>query len=100
MYAATRPGRRLRVYSLLYRDSLEGDRAAALLGRERRTFEDLIRQKGHMVLPDLAQARAAGAPCRPAPPPPEFSGGCQLTLTGPFHSTASPCWRGWQPGNG
>ena len=57
IYAATRAGRPLRVYSLVYRDSLEGDRMAALLARERRTFEDLIRQKGHMVLPDLAQAR-------------------------------------------
>ena len=57
IYAATRAGRPLRVYSLVYRDSLEGDRMAALLSRERRTFEDLIRQKGHMVLPDLAQAR-------------------------------------------
>ena len=70
-YAATRPGRPLRVYSLVYRDSLEGDRTAALLSRERRTFEDLIRQKGHMVLPDLAQARPSTphplmcAPTRP-----------------------------------
>jgi hypothetical protein len=74
VYAATRPGRPLRVYSLLYRDSLEGDRAAALLSRERRTFEDLIRQKGHMVLPDLAQARGAGAQSRPVPLPAVLSG--------------------------
>lgn len=58
IYAATRPGRPLRVYNLVYRESLEGDCVAALLARERKTFEDLIRQKGHMVLPDLAQVRS------------------------------------------
>lgn len=54
VYHAQHPGRHLRVYSLRYASSLESDKYAAALSREQRAFEDLIAQKRHMVLPDLA----------------------------------------------
>lgn len=47
---------RLRVYYLRYKDSFEQDKYAASLRREQSIFEELIRAKGHMVLPDLHQA--------------------------------------------
>ena len=56
----------LRVYALRYRDSMEQDRYEAGLRREQRVFEELIRAKGAMVLPDLAQVGC----CKPSNPNP------------------------------
>ena len=39
-----------------YENSFEQDKYAAGLRREQSIFEELIRAKGHMVLPDLHQA--------------------------------------------
>ncbi|KAL3151984.1 hypothetical protein ABBQ32_001106 [Trebouxia sp. C0010 RCD-2024] len=55
IYQAERPDWRVRVYNLLYEDSQEADKFSAAVAREVRMFKDLIRQKEHMVLPDLAQ---------------------------------------------
>ncbi|KAL0051045.1 hypothetical protein WJX82_001096 [Trebouxia sp. C0006] len=55
IYKAERPEWAVRVYNLLYEDSQEADKFAAAVAREVRMFKDLIRQKEHMVLPDLAQ---------------------------------------------
>ena len=57
VYAASRGQEQLRVYNLRYKDSFEQDKYAASLRREQAIFEELIRAKGHMVLPDLQQAR-------------------------------------------
>lgn len=57
VYAAGRGKAPLRVYNLRYKDSFEQDRYMAALQREQRVFEDLIRSKGHMVLPELGQVR-------------------------------------------
>ena len=57
VYAATRGQEPLRVYNLRYKDSFEQDKYAASLRREQSIFEELIRAKGRMVLPDLQQAR-------------------------------------------
>ncbi|CAM9326759.1 unnamed protein product [Phaeothamnion confervicola] len=43
--------RRLRVYFLLYEDSVEESRYLTALDREKRAFESLIEQKSHMILP-------------------------------------------------
>ena len=59
VYAATRGQEQLRVYNLRYKDSFEQDKYAASLRREQAIFEELIRAKGRMVLPDLQQARVA-----------------------------------------
>ena len=55
VYAASRGQEQLRVYNLRYKDSFEQDKYAASLRREQSIFEELIRAKGHMVLPDLQQ---------------------------------------------
>ena len=57
--AAWGPGR-VRVYELWYGDSMEQHRFQAGVSREQRAFEELIRAKGAMVLPDLAQVRGEG----------------------------------------
>ncbi len=57
VYAASRGQEQLRVYNLRYKDSFEQDKYAASLRREQSILEELIRAKGHMVLPDLQQAR-------------------------------------------
>ena len=72
MYAAGRGAREgasppLRVYALRYKDSMEQDRYEAGLRREQRVFEELIRAKGAMVLPDLAQVGCPQNPCRFCP---------------------------------
>ena len=64
VYAATRGHEPLRVYNLRYKDSFEQDKYAASLRREQSIFEELIRAKGRMVLPDLQQARLF-CPCCP-----------------------------------
>ncbi len=62
MYAAGRGKAALRVYNLRYKDSFEQDRYMAALQREQRVFEDLIRSKGHMVLPELGQVSSHTLP--------------------------------------
>ena len=56
VYKAEQPGRSLRVYHLFYEDSQESDKFTAAVSREVTVFQDLIRQKEFMVLPDPIQA--------------------------------------------
>jgi hypothetical protein len=53
------------VYNLRYKDSFEQDRYTAALRREQRSFEELIRSKGHMVLPELNQVCSTSAASLP-----------------------------------
>ncbi|KAK9857610.1 hypothetical protein WJX84_003319 [Apatococcus fuscideae] len=65
VFKAEQPLRPLRVYHLHYEDSQESDKFTAAVSREVTIFQDLIRQKEFMVLPDpiqaLDQAKKAGA---------------------------------------
>ena len=56
VFKAERPLHALRVYHLHYEDSQESDKFTAAVSREVNIFQDLIRQKEFMVLPDLIQA--------------------------------------------
>ncbi len=56
VYKAEQPARSLRVYHLFYEDSQESDKFTAAISREVNVFQDLIRQKEFMVLPDPIQA--------------------------------------------
>ena len=56
VFKAERPSRSLRVYHLHYEDSQESDKFTAAVSREVTIFQDLIRQKEFMVLPDPIQA--------------------------------------------
>lgn len=56
VFKAERPLRSLRVYHLHYEDSQESDKFTAAVSREVTIFQDLIRQKEFMVLPDAMQA--------------------------------------------
>ncbi len=55
VYKTEKPGTPVHVYNLWYSRSLELDRYTAELQREQKVFEDLIRQKAYIVLPELAQ---------------------------------------------
>jgi hypothetical protein len=57
VYIAARGAGQVRVYELWYSDSMEQHRFQAAVAREQRAFEELIRAKGAMVLPDLGQVR-------------------------------------------
>lgn len=61
VYAASRKDVPLRVYNLRYKDSFEQDRYTAAIQREQRAFEEIIRAKGHMVLPELNQVCMSAA---------------------------------------
>ena len=57
MYIAAQGAGKVKVYELWYGNSMEQHRFQAGVSREQRAFEELIRAKGAMVLPDLAQVR-------------------------------------------
>ena len=56
VYKAEQQSQALRVYHLFYQDSQESDKFTAAVAREVSMFQDLIRQKEFMVLPDPIQA--------------------------------------------
>uniref|UniRef100_A0A452TCB5 DNA repair endonuclease XPF n=1 Tax=Ursus maritimus TaxID=29073 RepID=A0A452TCB5_URSMA len=74
IYRASRPGKPLRVYFLIYGGSTEEQRYLTALRKEKEAFEKLIREKASMVVPegregrdeanlDLVRGSAAGALC-------------------------------------
>jgi hypothetical protein len=73
VFKAEHMERRLRVYQLQLEESMEADKFRATLDRERSVFEDLIHQKGHMLLPTQDHSRVGspeeqGLPDETAPP--------------------------------
>ncbi|KAJ7984723.1 hypothetical protein DPEC_G00357710 [Dallia pectoralis] len=57
VYKATRPGKSLRVYFLIYGGSTEEQRYLTSLGKEKHAFEHLIREKATMVVPEEREGR-------------------------------------------
>lgn len=62
VYIAAQGAGAVKVYELWYGNSMEQHRFQAGVAREQRAFEELIRAKGAMVLPDLAQVRGTWLP--------------------------------------
>ncbi|XP_066496792.1 DNA repair endonuclease XPF [Tiliqua scincoides] len=52
VYKASRPGKPLRVYFLIYGGSTEEQRYLTILRKEKEAFEKLIREKASMVIPE------------------------------------------------
>lgn len=59
VYRSTNPGVGVRVYFLIYADSVEEQRYLSALRREKESFERLIREKSMMALPLTADGRPA-----------------------------------------
>ncbi|PWN49819.1 restriction endonuclease-like protein [Violaceomyces palustris] len=59
VYRSTSPGTGVRVYFLMYSDSVEEQRYLSSLRREKESFEKLIREKSTMALPLQADGRPA-----------------------------------------
>uniref|UniRef100_A0A6Q2WVT2 DNA repair endonuclease XPF n=1 Tax=Esox lucius TaxID=8010 RepID=A0A6Q2WVT2_ESOLU len=57
VYKATRPGKPLRVYFLIYGSSTEEQRYLTSLAKEKQAFEHLIREKATMVVPEEREGR-------------------------------------------
>ncbi|XP_053496427.1 DNA repair endonuclease XPF [Ictalurus furcatus] len=57
VYKASRPGRPLRVYFLIYGGSTEEQRYLTALRKEKQAFEHLIREKASMVVPEEREGR-------------------------------------------
>ncbi|KAL0983956.1 hypothetical protein UPYG_G00135180 [Umbra pygmaea] len=57
VYKATRPGKPLRVYFLIYGGSTEEQRYLTSLAKEKHAFEHLIREKATMVVPEEREGR-------------------------------------------
>ncbi|MBN3288255.1 XPF endonuclease, partial [Polyodon spathula] len=57
VYKASRPGKPLRVYFLIYGGSVEEQRYLTALRREKEAFEHLIREKAGMVVPEEREGR-------------------------------------------
>ncbi|XP_061455249.1 DNA repair endonuclease XPF [Rhineura floridana] len=57
IYKASRPGRPLRVYFLIYGGSTEEQRYLTALRKEKEAFEKLIREKAGMVIPEEREGR-------------------------------------------
>uniref|UniRef100_A0A8C2YYG1 Excision repair cross-complementation group 4 n=1 Tax=Cyclopterus lumpus TaxID=8103 RepID=A0A8C2YYG1_CYCLU len=57
IYKASRPGKTLRVYFLIYGGSTEEQKYLTALSREKRAFEHLIREKATMVIPEEREGR-------------------------------------------
>ncbi|XP_016051705.1 PREDICTED: DNA repair endonuclease XPF [Miniopterus natalensis] len=58
IYRASRPGRPLRVYFLIYGGSTEEQRYLTALRKEKEAFEKLIREKASMVVPEEREGRS------------------------------------------
>ncbi|XP_055032647.2 DNA repair endonuclease XPF [Misgurnus anguillicaudatus] len=57
IYKASRPGKPLRVYFLIYGGSTEEQRYLTVLNKEKQAFEHLIREKASMVVPEEREGR-------------------------------------------
>nr|XP_048289185.1 DNA repair endonuclease XPF isoform X2 [Myodes glareolus] len=57
IYRASRPGKPLRVYFLIYGGSTEEQRYLTALRKEKEAFEKLIREKASMVVPEEREGR-------------------------------------------
>ncbi|XP_006004177.1 DNA repair endonuclease XPF [Latimeria chalumnae] len=57
IYKASRPGKPLRVYFLIYGGSTEEQRYLTTLRKEKEAFEHLIREKASMVIPEEREGR-------------------------------------------
>ncbi|XP_029540900.2 DNA repair endonuclease XPF isoform X2 [Oncorhynchus nerka] len=57
IYKASRPGKPLRVYFLIYGGSTEEQRYLTGLAKEKQAFEHLIREKATMVVPEEREGR-------------------------------------------
>ncbi|XP_076154557.1 DNA repair endonuclease XPF [Alosa pseudoharengus] len=57
IYKASRPGKPLRVYFLIYTGSTEEQRYLTALHKEKQAFEHLIREKATMVVPEEREGR-------------------------------------------
>ncbi|XP_034986690.1 DNA repair endonuclease XPF [Zootoca vivipara] len=57
IFKASRPGRPLRVYFLIYGGSTEEQRYLTALRKEKEAFEKLIREKASMVIPEEREGR-------------------------------------------
>ncbi|XP_051488253.1 DNA repair endonuclease XPF [Apus apus] len=57
IYKASRPGKPLRVYFLIYGGSTEEQRYLTALRKEKEAFEKLIREKAGMVVPEEREGR-------------------------------------------
>ncbi|KAM6898901.1 DNA repair endonuclease XPF [Lycodopsis pacificus] len=57
IYKASRPGKTLRVYFLIYGGSTEEQKYLTALAKEKRAFEHLIREKAIMVIPEEREGR-------------------------------------------
>ncbi|XP_060116834.1 DNA repair endonuclease XPF [Heteronotia binoei] len=57
IYKASRPGKPLRVYFLIYGGSTEEQRYLTTLRKEKEAFEKLIREKASMVIPEEREGR-------------------------------------------
>ncbi|XP_004466678.1 DNA repair endonuclease XPF [Dasypus novemcinctus] len=57
IYRASRPGKPLRVYFLIYGGSTEEQRYLTALRKEKEAFEKLIREKAGMVIPEEREGR-------------------------------------------
>ncbi|KAL6094425.1 ercc4 [Pungitius sinensis] len=57
IYKATRPGKTLRVYFLIYGGSTEEQKYLTALSKEKKAFEHLIREKATMVIPEEREGR-------------------------------------------
>nr|XP_033770809.1 DNA repair endonuclease XPF isoform X2 [Geotrypetes seraphini] len=57
IYRASRPGKPLRVYFLIYGGSTEEQRYLTTLRKEKEAFEQLIREKASMVIPEEREGR-------------------------------------------
>ncbi|KAF7243066.1 DNA repair endonuclease XPF [Varanus komodoensis] len=57
IYKASRPGKPLRVYFLIYGGSAEEQRYLTTLRKEKEAFEKLIREKASMVIPEERDGR-------------------------------------------
>ncbi|XP_077481213.1 DNA repair endonuclease XPF [Stigmatopora argus] len=57
LYKACRPGKPLRVYFLIYAGSTEEQKYLTALSKEKKAFENLIREKATMVIPEEREGR-------------------------------------------
>ncbi|KAM6963536.1 DNA repair endonuclease XPF [Tautogolabrus adspersus] len=57
IYKASRPGKPLRVYFLIYGGSTEEQKYLTSLSKEKKAFEHLIREKATMVIPEEREGR-------------------------------------------
>uniref|UniRef100_UPI0037E92C77 DNA repair endonuclease XPF n=1 Tax=Semicossyphus pulcher TaxID=241346 RepID=UPI0037E92C77 len=57
IYKASRPGKHLRVYFLIYGGSTEEQKYLTTLSKEKGAFEHLIREKATMVIPEEREGR-------------------------------------------